>query len=214
MLVLKKSKNSLGKAISILKSSGIIICPTDTVYGFLADATNKKAVEKIYEIKHRPRSKPLPVFVKDLTMAKELAEINEKQEKVLKKYWPGSYTFILKRKNSHKNSYKNNHKEVGRTYTTISTRAEIVVYGVSGYTIALRIPRYAFLQNLLKKIDRPLVQTSVNISSQPPMKSVKEIVETFGGNKNVGLIIDAGNLKKSKPSKIIDLTGDKLTRLR
>ena len=61
-----------------------MICPTDTVYGLVADATNKKAVEKIFKIKKRPRSKPLAVFVKDIKMAKELAEIDERQEEILK----------------------------------------------------------------------------------------------------------------------------------
>ena len=75
-----------------------MICPTDTVYGFLADAENKKAVDKIYKIKKRPKSKPLAVFVKDFKMAKELAEINENQEKILKNKWPGKYTFVLERK--------------------------------------------------------------------------------------------------------------------
>src|SRR3989344_6737368 len=89
---------NLSKALAVLKSGGVIICPTDTVYGFLADAASKKAVAKIYKIKKRPRSKPLPVFVRDLAMAKQIVVIDEWQAKILKKYWPGKYTFILKRK--------------------------------------------------------------------------------------------------------------------
>src|ERR1700680_722151 len=88
----------LNKAISILKKGGMIICPTDTVYGFLADASNKKAVEKIYKIKKRPKSKPLSIFVKDLKMAKELADIDRNTEIWLKKNWPGKVTAVLKRK--------------------------------------------------------------------------------------------------------------------
>src|SRR3989344_7445115 len=104
--VLKPSKNVLNKAVKIIKNGGVVVCPTDTVYGFLADATNKKAVEKIYKIKKRPKSKFLPIFVKDLKTAKEIAEINKDQVKILTlrlrsgqgKFWPGKYTFILKRK--------------------------------------------------------------------------------------------------------------------
>ena len=98
MIILKPSKESLEKSVEMIRKGCIIICPTDTVYGFLADATNKKAVEKIYKIKKRQKYKPLPVFIKDFKMAKDLAEIDEKQEKLIKKKWPGKYTFILELK--------------------------------------------------------------------------------------------------------------------
>ena len=117
----------INKAIAVLHNGGVVIFPTDTVYGFLADATNKKAVESIYLIKKRLKSKPLPVFVKDFNMAKELAEIDEKQEKNIKKYWPGKYTFILKRKvQSKKRKDKSKNLEL---------------YGVDEKTIAIRIPK-------------------------------------------------------------------------
>lgn len=180
----------LNRAVAVLKRGGVIICPTDTVYGFLADATNKKAVAKIYKIKKRSKSKPLPIFIKDLKMAKELAEIGKEQEKFIRKYWPGKYTFVLKRNPGAR------------------------LYGIDKDTIAIRIPKYQFLNDLLKKIDRPLVQTSVNISDKPPFINIGDIMETFGRNKLVGLIIDGGDLKKSKSSRILDLTSKKLTRLR
>lgn len=197
MEIIRLSKNTLTKAIKTLNGGGVVICPTDTVYGFLADAGNKKAVSKIFKIKKRPKSKPLPIFVKDLRMAEELAEINKDQAKILTlrlrsgqaKYWPGKYTFVLKRKTS------------------------VKLYGVAKDTIAMRIPKYKFLNDLLNKINRPLVQTSVNLSGEPPLTKIGDIINKFGNYKNI-LIIDAGNLKKSKPSKIIDLTSKHLTILR
>lgn len=127
MKIIKISSAAVATAAAILKKGGVVICPTDTVYGFLADASNKKAVAKIYNIKKRPKSKPLAVFVTDLKTAGELAQIDEEQNKILKKYWPGKYTFVLPKK--------------------------------GGETIALRIPKHVFLQKLLKKINRPLLQT-------------------------------------------------------
>lgn len=180
----------INKASAFLKNGGVVICPTDTVYGFLADASNKKAVDKIYRIKKRPKSKPLPVFVKDLKMAGELAEISGEQAKILKKFWPGKYTFILKRKPGKK------------------------IYGVDKKTIAIRIPKYTFLNNLLKKINKPLVQTSVNISAQEPLKNIEQIKTAFGKSKLVSLIIEGGKAKSGKPSKIIDLTSQKMIKLR
>ncbi|MBI1866386.1 MAG: threonylcarbamoyl-AMP synthase [Candidatus Staskawiczbacteria bacterium] len=170
------------KALLTLKNGGVVVCPTDTVYGFLADATNKKAVDTIFKIKKRLRSKPLSIFVKDFKMAEEIAFISENQKKIIKKHWPGKHTFILKRK------------------------SDINLYGVQKDTIAIRIPKYKFLNNLLKKINTPLVQTSVNISGEPPLTKIEDIVKEFGRNKNI-FIINAGSLKKAKPSKIIDLTG-------
>ncbi|OGZ65238.1 MAG: threonylcarbamoyl-AMP synthase [Candidatus Staskawiczbacteria bacterium RIFCSPHIGHO2_02_FULL_43_16] len=176
----------LNKAISVLKKGGVVIVPTDTVYGFIADAGNKKAVKKIYKIKKRPKAKPLPVFVSSIKMARQLAEIDASQFKILRKYWPGKYTFILSR----------NLPDVGRR----------VLYGQDKKTIALRIPNHAFLQKLLKKVNRPLVQTSVNISTQEPLKTAEQIMTTFGENRLVGLIITVDKPLKSKSSKIIDLT--------
>lgn len=181
----------MNKALLTLKKGGVVICPTDTVYGFLADATNKKAVDKIFKIKKRPKLKPLPIFVKDIKMAKELAEISKEQEKILRKYWPGKYTFVLK-----------------------TRLRQIKLYGVNKKTIAIRIPKYKFLNNLLKKIDKPLVQTSVNISGEPPLIKIDDIKDKFGKLEYKISIIDAGNLKKAKSSKIIDLTSKHLTRLR
>lgn len=181
-----KEKLALNEAIFEIKNGGVIICPTDTVYGFLADASNKKAVEKIYKIKKRPKSKPLPVFVKDLKMAKEFAEISKDQEKTLKGHWPGKYTFILQRK------------------------AEVKIYGVDKNTIAIRIPKYKFLNNLLKKINKPLVQTSVNISGSESMIDSREIEKVFG-KKDI-LFIDGGKISKSKPSQVIDLNNNKVLR--
>lgn len=169
----------------------MVICPTDTVYGFLADATNKKAVEKIYEIKKRPKTKPLPVFVRDLKMTRDFTEIDNAQAKILRKFWPGKYTFVLKRR--------------------LCDARRHTIYGVDKNTIAVRIPKYKFLNDLLKKINRPLAQTSVNISDQKSLNKIGDILTIFGKNQLVGLIIDAGDLKNTKPSKIIDLTKEELT---
>ncbi len=194
MEILKKSKEALLLAVKILEKGGVVICPTDTVYGFLVDAGNKKAVEKIYKIKKRSKSKPLPVFVKDLKMAKELAEIDARQAKILRKFWPGKYTFVLKLKVIKLSGYK--------------------VYGVDKKTIALRIPKHPFLQKLLKKINRPLAQTSANLSGQETLKSTEQLIATFGKNRLVGLIITSREPLGGKSSKIVDLTSEELIRLR
>ena len=186
---LENSKEAVNRSAQIIKSGGVVIFPTDTVYGFLTDAKNKKAVDKIYKIKKRSKLKPMPIFVSDIKMAKNLAEINIEQTKILKKYWPGKYTFILKRKKGSS------------------------LYDGAKDTVALRIPKYETLNSLLKKINKPLVQTSVNISGQEPLLKSAEIINQFQNFKNL-LFVDAGNLRKSKSSKIIDLTKNKINILR
>jgi len=195
MEIIKLSQKALNKAAGALKSGTIVIFPTDTVYGFLADAANKKAVEKIYKIKKRPRQKPLPVFVKDLKMAKELAETSKEQEKIIKKHWPGKYTFIL--------NYRHN-----------KNQNPIRFFATWQKTVALRMPDYKPLNSLLRKINRPLAQTSVNISGQPELNKTEDIIKKFGTSDVPMLFIDAGDLPKRKPSKIIDITGEALIKLR
>ena len=124
-------------------------------------------------------------------MAKGLVIVDKKSEEKLKKHWPGKYTFVLNRAEGFK------------------------LYGVDKKTIALRIPKHKFLNDLLEKINKPLVQTSVNISGKPPLSKIKEIIETFDKAENQpDLIVDAGNLPKLKSSKVIDLTvsGGKVLR--
>lgn len=205
MKLIKPSENNLLKYVKALKEGNIVICPTDTIYGFLADAANKKAVERIYKIKKRPKSKPLSVFVKDFKMASDIALIDTRQAKILRKFWPGKYTFILNRKTTG----LTNSTAVGFVRPRMAKR----IYGIDKKTIAIRIPKYKFLNELLKKINRPLAQTSVNISAEVPLESIDEIAGKFGKHKDI-LIINGGNFKKSKPSKIIDLTEDKTNILR
>lgn len=190
MEVVKLSQRAVNKAIIAIKNGKVVVFPTDTVYGFLAGASDKKAVENIFKIKKRLKSKPLAVFVRDFKMAEELAYIDKSQKKVLKKYWPGKYTFVLKVKKG-------------------NNLCKLVI---KDNAIALRIPKYKPLNNLLKKINKPLDQTSVNISGKPPLTKIGDIIKQF--EKSDILIIDAGNLPKSKSSAIIDLTKNKIKILR
>lgn len=171
-------------AIRLIKQGKVIVCPTDTVYGLIADVTNKKAVERIFKIKKRLPENSIPIFVKDIKMAERLAKIDKKQEKFLKSVWPGKVTVVLERKKTAKK-----------------------LYGVDKKTIALRTPKYRLVNELLKRLDFPLVGTSANISGKPPSIKIKEVISQFKGQKyQPDLVIDKGNLPENKPSTILDLT--------
>lgn len=91
--------NKIKEAVKILESGGVVVLPTDTVYGLAADARNKKAVEKIFEIKGRSRAKALPVFISSFEMLDEIAPVEcGRTRDFLKKIWPGKITCVLKAK--------------------------------------------------------------------------------------------------------------------
>lgn len=165
----------LNKAAKAVREGRILVCPTDTVYGLICDAGNRKALKRLFEVKSRDKNKPVPLFVKDMKMAKKIARIDKEQELFLKKVWPGKLTAVLKSK--------------------------------KGGTVGLRIPDYKFINQLLLETGRPLTGTSANISGIPGSTKIKEVVSQFQGRKNQpDLIINAGNLKKSQTSTVVDLT--------
>ena len=181
----------LKEAARSLRKGNVLACPTDTVYGFVADATNAKAVRKIFRIKGREKGKPIPIFVKDIAMAKSLAKIGKSQESFLKKVWPGKVTVVLESKNKLS-------KELG-----------------TAKTIGLRQPKYKFLNLLLEVYGKPLTGTSANLSGTPSLSDSKEIITQFQNRKyKPDLVLDAGVLRKSKPSKVVDITGTKHIILR
>ena len=188
MTILKLSQKNLKEIVEIaaksIQQGKVLVCPTDTVYGLVCDATNEKAVEKVFKIKRRVAKKPIPIFVKDTKMAKKLAKIDKKQEKFLKSVWPGKVTVVLRPKKKFPKGIGKPKKEIG-----------------------LRIPNYKFINQLLSIVDCPLTGTSANISGKPPSTKIKEVLEQFKNQKSLpDLVIDVGNLKPSKPSTVIDLT--------
>ena len=88
----------LEKAIAVLKKGGIVIFPTDTVYGIGCRFDDKDAIDRLYKIKKTPSGQPLPILVSDLSQVEELAVINKTGEELIKKYWPGALTIILQSK--------------------------------------------------------------------------------------------------------------------
>lgn len=180
----KKFKEIIRVAAESIRKGKVMVCPTDTVYGLISDATNEKAVKKIFEIKKRPKGKPISIFVKDIKMAKEFAKIDKNQERFLRKVWPGALTAVL-------NPKKNLPKNISQGKNTIG----------------VRVPNHKLIIDLVRQLKVPLAETSANVSGQPATTRIKEVLKQFGNQRYCpDLIIDAGNLPKSKPSKVLDLT--------
>lgn len=218
-MIIKISPQNFGevikKATKFIQEGKVLICPTDTVYGLICAADNKKAVEKLFRIKKRKLNKPVPIFIKDIKMAKKLAYINKNQEKILKKCWPSLVDF---KKNSRNEMVEIAPKiwiNKGKVTVILKRKKRYQLYGVDQKTIGLRIPKYKFILELLKRTKRPLTGTSANISGQNASTKIKEVIKQFENQKDQpDLIIWAGNLPESRPSKVIDLTKKKIKILR
>lgn len=182
---LRESEEAIIEAAKVMLAGGTAVFPTDTVYGLGCDATNEKAVEKIFKIKSRDDRKPLSVMVRDLEMAKKVAQIDSRLEKALNLIWPGAITVILPNREK---------------------LPEILTAG--RFTIGLRVPDYKLSHLLAENMGRPYVATSANISGEIATTKIRSVLKYFEGRiHRPDLILDAGDLKFSQPSTVLDLTG-------
>lgn len=183
---------AIHEAIVSLKLGGTIVYPTDTLYGLGANALEIGPVERVFNIKHRSKFRPIPIAIKNIEWAKELAFIYEKEKKILEKIWPGQVTVVLSKKN---------------------IVPDILTSG--NPNVAMRIINSPFVDKLLGKFGYPITSTSANISDEQPSSKISEIIKRFEiSDFKPDLIIDAGDLKESEPSTILDLTSDKPKILR
>lgn len=147
----------LEEEIKIIKETlikgGIVAVPTDTVYGLICDATNEKAVKKVYQLKRRDLAKPIGIFVKDKLSISNIVDLNKIDDKVadkvntyMDKYWPGALTIIFPK------------EEKTLEYINLQTKN----------TVAIRVPKVELLLKLMEEIDFPLAQTSCNVTNEKP----------------------------------------------
>lgn len=170
-------------AVEILKRGGLVIYPTDTLYGMGVDAKNEEAIERVIELKERDEKKALSVIVSDVKMASEYAELSEIAHIVAKKLLPGALTLILKSK---------------------SNLPEVLTGGGNG--LGIRIPDSFLCIELTKALGSPITSTSANISGGENPTDVDSILQEFKLNKeDIDLIIDIGKMKESKGSTVVDL---------
>ena len=162
--------------------------PTDTIYGIVCSAMNKKSVERVYRLRKRDKKKPMIILINSIRDIKMFGVLLDGgKEKKLEKIWPGKVSVILECR-SKKFSYLHR----------------------GGGTLALRLPRKPDLRDLLKKTG-PLVAPSANIEGMEPSRTIKEAKGYFG--KAVDLYIDGGR-RAGKPSKLVEFTAKNIKILR
>jgi L-threonylcarbamoyladenylate synthase len=145
--------------------------------------------KKLLKIKKREASRPLGVFVSSIARARKLTvEVSNDARKLMKRLWPGRLTLVF------------------RASAAIPDKLQ------HRGTIGIRIPDQSWLLSVLKRIEVPLLQTSANLSGHPPLTSVSQILVQLG--RKVDLIVDAGTVKKGKPSTVLDVCGSQPKTLR
>jgi tRNA threonylcarbamoyl adenosine modification protein (Sua5/YciO/YrdC/YwlC family) len=176
------------KAVDILRQGGIIIYPTDTVYGLGCDLSNKKGIERIYELKRRNRKQPLSFICSDLKHISQYAKVTDYAYKTMKRLLPGPYTFIL---------------EASRLVPKIILPKRS--------TTGIRVPDNQICLDLIKELGQPIISTSVKTADGEDLGTPYEIEERFG--RMVDLIIDGGIIIP-EPSSVISLVDDNIEIIR
>lgn len=171
---------SIPAAQEVIARGGLIVFPTDTLYGLACDFRDIQAIEKIYAAKGRSASKALPVLISDPTQLNELVLTpNQLAQRLMSRYWPGPLTLVLP-------------KIAG------------LPHNLTPYPgLAVRMPAHPFALKLLS-VTGPLAVTSANLSDHPNPHNVQGILEQLSGR--VDLVLNGGSLTPSPGSTIIDCT--------
>lgn len=178
-------------ALEELRAGTPVIAPSDTCYGFLADATNRDAVEQVVALKNRRRDRAFLVMVADVEMARTIAEIPPAAEELIRTYLPGALTLVLPRLEG------------------------VELAGVHRDTIGIRIPAHELCQEFLREMGCPLITTSANLAGEQPTYSVKEIVEQIPMLEEAPVVVlDGGTLPPVPPSTIVRVDAAGLHLLR
>jgi Sua5/YciO/YrdC/YwlC family protein len=176
------------KAVDVLQDGGVIIYPTDTVYGLGCALSNKKGIDRIYEIKRRSRKRPLSFVCADLKDISRYARVSDFAYKTMKRRAPGPYTFIL---------------EASRLVPKIILPKRLAT--------GIRVPDNQICLALVRELGQPIISTSVSTEDGEVLSNPVEIRDKFG--HSVDLIIDGGILV-SEPSSIISLVDDTIEVVR
>ncbi|MDI6804323.1 MAG: L-threonylcarbamoyladenylate synthase [Bacteroidota bacterium] len=170
------------RAVEVLQNDGVIIYPTDTVYGIGCSVFSKKAIERIYQIKNQNRSKPFSFVCSDLSHISEYALVSNQAYRIMKQLIPGPFTFILPASRL---------KQLPKSL--ISKRK----------TVGIRVPNNTVSQLLVKELGHPILSASVTDDIGEVINNPEIIIKLF--SKKVDLILDGGN-NISGPSTVLDFT--------
>lgn len=170
------------KAVDILIKGGIVVYPTDTIYGIGCDILNKKAIEKIYQLKQRNKSKPFSFICSDLKNISHYAKVSNYAYKTMRRLLPGPYTFVLE-----------GSKLVPKIMLT------------KRKTAGIRVPDHKICLELVRCLGNPIITTSATMPDGRIVNDASLIHDVF--RNRIDLVID-GDVTPGQPSSVISLIGD------
>lgn len=168
------------RAVDALEAGEVIAYPTDTAYGLACDLFNKKAIDRLYQIKGLERSQKLSFVCQDLKEVSHYAVMHDHVFRVLRRYLPGPYTFIVD-----------------------ATREVPKIVQTPRKAVGIRVPKHPIALELMKELGRPIISTTAARHGEVPTPDPREIEDLFWG---IALVLDAGS-GGTVPSSVVDLTG-------
>jgi L-threonylcarbamoyladenylate synthase len=178
------------EASDIIRLGGVVVFPTRNLYGLGADACILKAIERVFQIKKRPKNKPISILIKSKKdLDRLVSEIPVNAFKLMDAFWPGKITLVF-----------NARPEV----------PDILTAGTG--KIGIRLPDHPVAVALINMLDHPMTATSANLSGMDGVHQIGDLPEEF--IKEVSLLLDAGPLKRGKGSTVVDVTTNPPTVLR
>ncbi len=176
-------RSRLLRAVEVLQRGGIVVFPTDTVYGVGAHALTDSAVAKLYQVKERPREQPIALLIAQAEdMATLASYVPHIAWQLAERFWPGGLTLVLPKAPS---------------LATLAT--------AGGDTVALRIPNHPFTLALIRALGAPIATTSANLAGLPSPVTAQQAREQLG--ERVDLVVDGGRCPGGIESTVLDLSG-------
>ena len=182
------NRKDIDEVVETLNNGGVVCFPTDTVYGIGVVYDNLDALNRLKLSKGRPDSKPIPMMIGSVSQIEDVAHTNEKITRLTSAFMPGGFTIVLNKKENVSDEITNGFK-----------------------TIALRMPDDEFICEVIKRLKRPMLVTSANLSGMPTGVYFEDVRRDFEGR--IDMIV-RGECKGSVSSTIVDATSDELKVLR
>jgi len=164
----------------LLETGGVLIFPTDTVFGIGGSPWDEGALTRVRSLKGRPADQPFTLHLPSREAISRFARLDPRTASIIEHFLPGPYTFLLE------------------------ARPDAPPCAVKGGKVGVRVPNHRFFLKVMATLDRALFGTSVNRTGAPPLTDLEEIIEKFS---TVDLIV-SGRIKTGIPSSVIDLTSD------
>jgi L-threonylcarbamoyladenylate synthase len=182
--IVPATPEAITRAAEWLRAGRLVALPTETVYGLAADATDDRAVARIFAAKGRPHFNPLIVHVPGLAEAETIAAFDERARRAAQEFWPGPLSLVLPRR----------------------AKGGVSLLACAGLdTVAVRAPAHPVAQAVLRATGRPLAAPSANRSGRVSPTSAEHVAADLG--RRVALILDGGQCEVGVESTVLDLIG-------